>query len=119
MDDLFDTPITPEIGRILRANSGGFIVGCRVNQLSLPSFGALVRAEPIGGGEAIYGLIYDMSVADDQLVQRLVLAEDPPKEVIEDQRRNRLLPIEMSVLTVGYVIGDQIEYGMAPQPPLN
>ena len=119
MDDLFATPLNPEIGRILRASSSGFVVGCRVSQLSMPSFGALVKAEPIGGGEAIYGLIYDMIVEDDQLVKRLVLAEDPPPSVIEDQRRNRLLPIEMSVLTIGYELNEDIVYGLALRPPLN
>ena len=69
--------------------------------------------------EAIYGLIYDMVVEDDQLVKRLVLADDPPPSVIEDQRRNRLLPIEMSVLTIGYELDEDIVYGLALRPPLN
>ena len=119
MDDLFDTPLNPQIGRVLRASSAGFAVGCRVSELSLPAFGSLVRAEPLGGGETIIGLIYDMFVDDDQLVRRLVLADDPPAAVIEDQRRNRLLPIEMSVLTIGYEVDGRLEYGLAPRPPLN
>ena len=32
-----------EIGRLLRSGTAGFVVGCRVNQLDAPSFGALVR----------------------------------------------------------------------------
>jgi hypothetical protein len=32
----------------------------------------------------------------------LVLAESPAEAVINDQRENRLLPVEMSVLAVGY-----------------
>ncbi|MCB0011195.1 MAG: hypothetical protein KDE34_04820 [Anaerolineales bacterium] len=119
MDDLFDTPLNPQIGRVLRASSAGFAVGCRVSELSLPAFGSLVRAEPLGGGETIIGLIYDMFVDDDQLVRRLVLADDPPAAVIEDQRRNRLLPIVMSVLTIGYEVDGRLEYGLAPRPPLN
>lgn len=108
-----------EIGRILRASTTGFAVGCRVTQLSLPAFGGLVRAQPVDEREAIYGLIYDMHIDDDPLVRRLVLAEDPPESVINDQRNNRLLPIEMSVLAIGYQLNGRLQYGLPPRPPLN
>jgi len=108
-----------EIGRVLRASTTGFTVGCRVNQLSTPGFGGLVRAQPVEGRESIYGLIYDINIDDDQLIRRLVMVEDPPQEVIEDQRRNRLLPIEMSVLAIGYRLQNDIFYGFPPRPPLN
>lgn len=111
--------LNPIIGRVLRASTVGFAVGSRVNQLSTPAFGSLVRAEPIGGGESIYGLIYDMVISDDPLVQRLVMAESPPPAVIEDQRSNRLLPIEMSVLAVGYELNGELTHALPPRPPLN
>ena len=97
-----------EIGRILRASTTGFAVGCRVGQLSVPAFDGLVQAQPVDDRECIYGLIYNMNIDDDPVVQRLVMAESPPTPVIEDQRRNRLLPIEMSVLAVGYRLGDEL-----------
>lgn len=108
-----------EIGRILRASTTGFAVGCRVNQLSVPAFGGLICAQPVDEREAIYGLIYDMHIDDDPLVRRLVLAENPPESVINDQRNNRLLPIEMSVLAVGYQLNGRIHHGLPPRPPLN
>lgn len=108
-----------EIGRILRASTTGFAVGCRVSQLSRPAFGGLVRAQPVDEREAIYGLIYDMHIDDDPLVRRLVLAENPPESVINDQRNNRLLPIEMSVIAVGYQVDGQLYHGLPPRPPLN
>lgn len=108
-----------EIGRVLRASTAGFAIGCRVSQLSEPSFGCLVKAQPLDDREAIYGLIYDIHIDDDPLARRLVLADDPPQEVIEDQRSNRLLPVEMSVLTVGYQADDQLRHGLPPRPPLN
>ena len=37
-----------EIGRVLRASTVGFSVGCRVNQLSVPGFGSLVSAHHQG-----------------------------------------------------------------------
>jgi hypothetical protein len=108
-----------EIGRVLRASTGGFAVGCRVGQLSGPSFGCLVKAQPVDSREAVYGLIYNMHIDDDPLVRRLVLAENPRQSVIEDQRHNRLLPIEMSVLAVGYRLDGRLYHGMPPRPPLN
>jgi len=106
-------------GRVLRASTMGFAVGCRVGQLAAPAFGSLVKAQPVDTREAIYGLIYNMNVDDDPLVRRLVLAEDPPDAVINDQRRNRLLPIEMSVMAVGYSQEGQLFHGLPPRPPLN
>ena len=108
-----------EIGRILRASTTGFAVGCRVNQLSVPAFGGLIRAQPVDEREAIYGLIYDMHIDDDPLVRRLVLAENPPESVINDQRNNRLLPIEMSVIAIGYELNGNLYHGLPPRPPLN
>jgi hypothetical protein len=108
-----------EIGRILRASTVGFTIGSRVGQLSAPSFGSLVKAQPLEQRETIYGLIYDMHIDDDPLVRRLVLAENPPQAVIEDQRHNRLLPIEMSVLAIGYRRDGGLYYGLPPRPPLN
>ena len=109
----------PVIGRILRASTIGFAVGCRVGQLNLPAFGSLVKAQPVDEREAIYGLIYNMNIDDDPLVRRLVLAENPPESVISDQRNNRLLPIEMSVLAVGYELDGELHHGLPPRPPLN
>jgi hypothetical protein len=108
-----------EIGRILRASTTGFAVGCRVGQLSVPAFGGLVRARPLDQREAIYGLIYDMLIDDDPLVRRLVLAESPRPSAIQDQRENRILPVEMSVMAVGYALNGRIHHTLPPRPPLN
>lgn len=107
-----------EIGRILRAGTLGFAVGCRVSQLEYPEFGGLVKAQ-VRPGEGVYGLIYNINVDDDPLVRRLVLAENLPLPAVEDQRTNRLLPIEMSVLAVGYHVESTIVHGLPPRPPLN
>lgn len=106
-------------GRVLRSSTTGFTLGCRVGELATPSFGCLVKAQPVDEREAIYGLIYNMNVDDDPLVRRLVLAESQPEAIINDQRRNRLLPIEMSVLSVGYSVNGRVTHGLPPRPPLN
>lgn len=115
MDDLAHV----EIGRVLRASTAGFAVGCRVGQLDRPGFGAIVKAQPVDSREAVYGLIYNINIDDDPLVRRLVLAESPRQSVIEDQRHNRMLPIEMAVLTVGYEENGVVRHGLPPRPPLN
>ena len=108
-----------DIGRVLRASTTGFVAGCQVAQLALPAFGCLVKAQPVDEREAIYGLIYDMHIDDDPLIRRLVLADNPPDAVINDQRRNRLLPVEISILAVGYRLDGRIYHGLPPRPPLN
>jgi hypothetical protein len=109
-----------QIGRILRASTTGFVTGCRVSELTAPAFGSLVKAQPVDAREAIYGLIYDMHIDDDPLVRRLILAESPAEAVINDQRENRLLPVEMSVLAVGYgSTNNRIRHALPPRPPLN
>ena len=107
-----------EIGRLLRAGTAGFVVGCRVTQLDSPSFGALVRV-PLGGDYQVYGLIYDIHIDDDGLVRQLVTADGVDEGVIADNRLNRNVPIEMSVLVVGYQQSGRIFHLLPPRPPLS
>ncbi|MBK6646289.1 MAG: hypothetical protein IPG44_11190 [Anaerolineales bacterium] len=107
-----------EIGRLLRAGTTGFIAGCRVNQLSVPSFGALVRA-PLGDGVQVYGLIHDIHIDDDGLVRQLVTADGVSEEVMKDNRERRIVPVEMSVLAVGYEQDGKVHHLLPPRPPLS
>lgn len=107
-----------EIGRLLRAGTTGFIAGCRVSQLTVPAFGALVRA-PLGDGYQVYGLIYDIHIDDDGLVRQLVTADNVSDEVMRDNRERRIVPVEMSVLAVGYEQDGRIFHLLPPRPPLS
>lgn len=107
-----------EIGRLLRASTTGFVVGCRVSQLEAPAFGTLVRV-PIGDSYQIYGLIYDIHIDDDGLVRQLVTAEGIDEAVITDNRLNRNVPVEMSVLAVGYQADGTIYHLLPPRPALS
>lgn len=107
-----------EIGRLLRAGTTGFIAGCRVNQLNAPSFGALVRA-PLENGYQIFGIIYDIHIEDDGLVRQLVTADHVSEEVMRDNRERRIVPVEMSVLAVGYEQDGKIFHLLPPRPPLS
>ncbi len=107
-----------EIGRLLRSGTTGFIAGCRVNQLDAPAFGGLVRA-PLGEGYQVYGLIHDIHIDDDGLVRQLVSSENISDAVMHDNRQNRIVPVEMSVLVVGYEQDGKIYHLLPPRPPLS
>jgi len=107
-----------EIGRLLRAGTTGFVVGCRVAQIDAPSFGALVRVA-LDGDYQVYGLIHDIHIDDDGLVRQLVTADGVEDAIIADNRINRNVPLEMSVLTVGYRLDRKISHLLPPRPPLS
>src|SRR5574340_189012 len=107
-----------EIGRLLRAGITGFTAGCRVSQVNVPSFGELVHV-PLGQDYRIYGLIYDIHIDDDGLVRQLVTAENVSAEVMQDNRERRIVPVEMSVLSVGYEHNGDISHMLPPRPPLS
>ncbi len=107
-----------EIGRLLRAGTTGFTAGCRVSQMKVPSFGALVHV-PLGEGYRVYGLIHDIHIDDDGLVRQLVTAENVQMEVMQDNRERRIVPVEMSVLCVGYEQDGVISHLLPPRPPLS
>ena len=107
-----------EIGRLLRAGITGFVVGCRASQASSPAFGSLVRV-PLDSGYEIYGLIYDIHIDDDGLVRQLITVENVDENIIADNRINRNVPLEMSVLSVGYQKDGRILPLLPPSPPLS
>lgn len=109
-----------QVGRVLRAGTRGFTIGCAVMQPDIPAFGSFVWAEGLTPGSAIYGLIYDVSVEDDPFVRQFISA-NPPEEVVRDQRENRQIPIEVSVLAVGCndsQDANNIHQRLPAQPPV-
>ena len=107
-----------QIGHLLRASTTGFVAGCSVSQLETPAFGALLRA-PLDKDYSVYGLIYDIHIDDDGLVRQLVTAGNVSPEVMHDNRERRIVPVEMSVLAVGYEQGGRISHLLPPRPPLS
>jgi hypothetical protein len=106
------------IGHLLSAGTSQFTVGCSVSQLNVPSFGALVRA-PLGQGYQVYGLIHDIHIDDDGLVRQLVTADNVSEDVMRDNRERRIVPVEMSVLAVGYEQDGKVFHLLPPRPPLS
>lgn len=107
-----------EIGRLLRAGTTGCVIGCRVSQLDTPVFGGLVRI-PLDAGYQVYGLIHDIRIDDDGLVRQLVTTENISDEVFLDNRMNRNVPVEISVIFCGYEQNGQISHLLPPRPPLS
>ncbi len=107
-----------KVGRVLRTSTRSFVIGCEVMKPDIPAFGSFVRVDGLTPGSVIYGLIYDVSIEDDPFLRRFIGA-NPPEEVVLDQRRNRQVPIEVSVLTVGGSDdGTTIHHYLPAQPPV-
>jgi hypothetical protein len=62
------------IGRVLRAGTRGFTIGCAVMQPDIPAFGSFVRADGLMPGSAIYGI--EVSV----LAVGVTVGRPPPAE---------------------------------------
>jgi hypothetical protein len=107
-----------QIGRLLRAGNSGFVAGCRVSQEQIPALGVLVQV-PLESGINIYGLVYDIHIDDDGLVRQLITAGEIQEAVIADNRLNRNVPLEVSVLAVGYRRAKTIYHLLPPHPPLS
>ena len=107
-----------EVGRLLRAGTAGFVVGCRVNQIDGPAFGALVRAQ-LGEAYQVFGLIHDIRIDDDGLIRQLATTENVSDEVLRDNRERRIVPVELSVVALGFEDGTGIHHLLPPRPPLS
>ena len=111
---------TVMIGRVLRASTTGFTIGCQQSMAaqaqSTPPFGSLVRADNPDGTQT-YGLVGDIVVEDDPFVRQLVAAGVEDEEYIADQRQRRQVPVAVSVLTVGGRSGLSVSYWLPTQPP--
>ena len=116
-----DEPIL--VGRVLRASTCCFSIGCTRlisdQDQVIPEFGTLVKARN-AGDMLTYGLIYNVAIEDDTFVRQLVAAGiegQGQEEIIEDQRRNRQVPIVVDVLVAGCGRGLEVYHRLPPQPP--
>ena len=107
------------VGRLLRGSATGCVVGCRVSQINAPSLGGMVRI-PLDetNNNQTYGLIYDINIDDDGLVRQLITSDNVENHVIMDNRINRNVPVEISVLFIGYEQSGEILHLLPPRPPL-
>ncbi|MCK4692159.1 MAG: hypothetical protein KAT23_00925 [Anaerolineales bacterium] len=106
------------IGRVTRCSIRGFVGAVRLPEPDLPSFGAFCKAEAQQGHSQVIGLIYDISIEDDEFARQMATAESLSPEQFSDHQYNRQVPVEFSALAIGYQRDDQFHYNLPPQPPL-
>ena len=104
------------LGRVLRSNATTFTFGRTARADALPPFGSLVKAQR--GRLTLYGLVYDILIADDPFVRQIVAASDAMSpEKVEDMRQRRQVPVEITALTIAFRQGDALIHGIPPRPP--
>ena len=117
MTQLTQTTNTP-IGKVLRASTQQFVFGTKVPKRDVPIFGSLVKTTIQFQSATIYGLIFNIEIQDDGMTKMLSVADDVSQEEIEWQRSRRV-PVEASVLCVGYQPeGQPMRYSLPAQPPI-
>jgi len=108
-----------QIGHLLRSGITGFVAGCPIVDQEIPRFGELVHA-PMGGKDRIYGIVHEISITDDGLVRQIINTSQPlDPTVIADNRTNRTVPMEISVLAVGFQREGAIHHLLPPRAPLS
>jgi len=109
------------IGRVLRASTRGYACGTHSLRIgSQHDFGAFVKAPMANDGEMFaIGLIYAVEVKDDLLISELVMAEAVDSNILRDQRENRMIPVEVSIVNVGYGVGNTFRHSLPPRPPMS
>jgi len=106
------------IGRVTRCSTRGFVGAVRLPEPEWPVFGTFCQADAQQGRSRVIGLIYDLSIEDDELARQLAATESARVEEIADSQVNRQVPVEYHALTVGYRKGDRFVQSLPPQPPL-
>jgi hypothetical protein len=106
------------IGRVTRSSTRGFVGAIKAPDPEIPIFGGFCKAEAQSGNSDVLGVIYNISIEDDELTRQLAAAERPTLEELADQQFVRQIPIEFEALAVGYQLGDAYFYTLPPQPPL-
>lgn len=106
------------IGLVTRSSSRGYVGAKRLPETDLPVFGAFCKAEAQQGTSQVIGVIYDISIGDDEFARQLAVAHDLLPEHLQDQQ-TRLVPVEVSALSVGYQTDSGYVHALPPQPPLS
>jgi hypothetical protein len=109
------------VGRILRASTTGFDCGTRSSKIDEKhAFGSFVKV-PITDNGSVFaiGLIYAIRIDDDALARELVMASAVDNIALIDQRENRMVPVEIGVINVGYSFNGAMVQSLPPRPPLS
>ncbi len=110
------------VGRVLRSDIRLFTVASRLPEPDVPTFATFVRAPIQQGNRHLIGLVYDIRLQDDPFLREIAASipvdEAGYQEIIRDQREVRTMPVEISIVNVGYETEEGYRYGFPPQPPM-
>lgn len=109
------------LGQVLRASTVGFVYSPRHNKIDeRQTFGVFVKS-PIADNRSIWaiGLIYAIEIKDDPLARELAIADIDDYNILSDHRENRMIPMEIKALSVGYSDGGYMVHSLPPRPPLS
>jgi hypothetical protein len=109
------------VGRVLRASTTGFDCGTRSNKIDdRHSFGSFVKVPVSDDGQVCaIGVIYAIRIDDDPLARELVMASSIDSMIMMDQRDNRMVPVEICAVNIGYQFGSGYYQTLPPRPPLS
>lgn len=108
------------VGKLLSSGMSSCLFGCRLQQRHELALGDLVRIpQELPQPFDIFGLITDMKIDDDGLIRQMVNAENLPEEVLQDNRLNRNVPMEIQVHFCGYQDNRGIHHLLPPRPPIS
>ncbi len=105
------------LGRVTRCSTRGFTGAYPMERSITPTFGAFCAAHYQEDGYAI-GVIYDINIEDDPLARQLAVLDDAPREQVLDSQNNRQVPVEFSVLNLGYQEAERLLQSLPPRPPM-
>jgi hypothetical protein len=96
-----------------------YVFGTKVPESDVPVFGALVKTEITHRATTVYGLIYNIEMnTDDSGMTKLLSVSDHARPEDIEYARSKLIPLNVSVLCVGYAEKGKLRYGLPPQPPV-
>jgi hypothetical protein len=109
------------VGRVLRASTTGFDCGTRSNKIDdRHSFGAFVKVPLTENADmCAIGLIYAIRIDDDPLARELVMSSVVDNSTLLDQRENRMVPVEICVVNIGYNYYGNMIQSLPPRPPMS
>lgn len=107
----------PVVGRLIRSSNRDFVFASQVPEPDMPLFGSWVKAPAQRQQTEVFGLVYNIAFTEDELTRQIAATPNLPPEYILDGR-NRQIPIEVSVLAVGYRRERRLYQALPPQPPV-
>jgi hypothetical protein len=106
------------LGKVTRCSTRGFVGAVRLPEAEFPTFGTFCQVEAQQGQSTVIGVVYNISIDDDEFARQMASADNIPVEELLDNQHNRQVPVEFACIAVGYQRNGEYFYNLPPQPPL-